>query len=175
MCRLRTNFARLGAPLQGLHKGKHANQAAPVGNAPLLVLRTTFLLKGSMSQDSQVAALPYESCSFATPKGALLPALSYEMLMGIMLTGEQISPTGGDAAYGGRRGAFPTGEDRLCGFPLALLGGCEGFIIRGAFLMSRLPPSCRLGLTAFPLTYCLFCAHSAENARVGQSWPLACT
>ena len=31
MCRLRTNFARLGDPLQGLH----------IGNAPLLVLLTT--------------------------------------------------------------------------------------------------------------------------------------
>ena len=27
MCRLRTNFARLGDPLQGLHKGKQANLA----------------------------------------------------------------------------------------------------------------------------------------------------
>ena len=27
MCRLRTNFARLGDPLQGLHKGKQANRA----------------------------------------------------------------------------------------------------------------------------------------------------
>ena len=69
-----------------------------------------------------------------------------------------------------KRGAFPTGEGRLCCFPLAPWGGFEGFIIRGAFLMSRLPPSCRLVFTAFPLTYCLFCAHSAENARVDQSW-----
>ena len=35
-----------------------------------------------MSLDSQVAALPYESSSFATPKGALLPALCYELIMG---------------------------------------------------------------------------------------------
>ena len=63
-------------------KGKPYNRPSPAGNAPLLVLRTTFLLKGSMSLDSQVAALPYESSSFATPKGALLPALCYELIMG---------------------------------------------------------------------------------------------
>ena len=55
---------------------------------------------------------------------------------------EEISPTGEDAAIGGRRGAFPTGEARFCGFPFDPWGGCEGFIIRGAYLMSRRPPSC---------------------------------
>ena len=63
-------------------KGKPYNRPSPVGNTPLLVLRITFLLKESMSLDSQVAALPYESSSFATPKGALLPALYYELIMG---------------------------------------------------------------------------------------------
>ena len=40
-------------------KGKPYNRPPPVGNAPLLVLRTTF-----------------------PPKGALLPALCYELIMG---------------------------------------------------------------------------------------------
>ena len=53
------------------------NRASPAGNAPLLVLRTTFLLKGSMSLDSQVALLPYESSSFATPEGELYLPLSF--------------------------------------------------------------------------------------------------
>lgn len=48
-----------------------------------------------MSLDSQVAALPYESSSFATPKGALLPALCYELIMGGQtFSGEQTSPSG---------------------------------------------------------------------------------
>ena len=50
---------------------------APAGNAPLLVLRTTFLLKGSMSLDSQVALLPYESSSFATPEGELYLLINF--------------------------------------------------------------------------------------------------
>ena len=45
-------------PPQGA-KGKPQNRASPVGNAPLLVLRTTF-----------------------PPKGALLPALCYELIIG---------------------------------------------------------------------------------------------
>ncbi len=45
-------------PPQGA-RGKQHNRASPVGNAPLLVLRTTF-----------------------PPKGALLPALCYELIMG---------------------------------------------------------------------------------------------
>ena len=53
------------------------NRASPAGNAPLLVLRTTFLLKGNMSLDSQVALLPYESSSFATPEGELYLPLSF--------------------------------------------------------------------------------------------------
>ena len=39
------------------------------------------LLKGSMSLDSQVASLPYESSSFATPEGEVLAALCLEILM----------------------------------------------------------------------------------------------
>ena len=39
----------------------------------------------------------------------------------------------------GKRGAFPTGEGRLCCFPFAPWGGCEGFIIRGAFYILQAP------------------------------------
>ena len=56
------------------------NRAAPDGNAPLSPPAAVLLLKGSMSLDSQVASLPYESSSFAAPEGesllsAYLPAL----------------------------------------------------------------------------------------------------
>ena len=65
MCRLRTNFARLGDPLQGLHNR----------NAPLLVPAAPLLLKGSMSLDFRVAAPPYKSSSFATPEGEVCSTL----------------------------------------------------------------------------------------------------
>ena len=61
MCRLRTNFARLGDPLQGLHKRKQANLASLVGNAPLSPPAAILLLKGSMSLDFRVASLPYST------------------------------------------------------------------------------------------------------------------
>ena len=61
--------------------GKPYNRAAPVGNTPLSPPTAVLLLKGSMSLDSQVASLPYESSSFATPEGEVLAALCLEMLM----------------------------------------------------------------------------------------------
>ena len=60
---------------------KPYNRAAPVGNAPLSPPTAVLLLKGSMSLDSQVASLPYESSSFATPEGEVLAALCLKMLM----------------------------------------------------------------------------------------------
>ena len=78
MCRLRTNFARLGYPLQGLHNR----------NAPLLVPAAPLLLKGSMSLDFRVAALPYKSSSFATPEGEVLVAICNEQLK--LVQGESI-------------------------------------------------------------------------------------
>ena len=49
---------------------------------PLVAGATTFLLKGSMSLDSQSPTAPYESSSFATPQaGAQQPVLKLEQLM----------------------------------------------------------------------------------------------
>ena len=51
-----------------------------------------------------------------------------------------------NGTYGGVRGmnnlysiAFPAGEGRLYGFPFAPWGGFDGFIIRGAFVISQAP------------------------------------
>jgi len=90
---------------------KPYNRASSVEMHPFWCWRTTFLLKGSMSLDSQVAALPYESSSFATPRGGLLAALCNEQLK--LAQGESIeqtSPSGGSTAAGGDRGAFPSGR-----------------------------------------------------------------
>ena len=61
--------------------------------APLLVAgATTFLLKGSMSLDSQSPTAPYESSSFATPQaGAQQPVLYLELLMKKMFNGALLS------------------------------------------------------------------------------------
>ena len=100
--------------------------------------------------------LPYESCSLATPLKRWDYGCCAMWHMSLQVNIGEISPTGGDAATGSRRGVFPTGEGRLYGFPLALWGGFEGFIIRGAFLMSRHPPSCRLVFNVFSLTCCMY-------------------
>ena len=42
--------------------------------SPFSACGTTFLLKGSMSLDFRVAALPYKSSSFATPDGGTMDA-----------------------------------------------------------------------------------------------------
>ena len=55
-------------------EGKHADQTAPVGNAPLSPLRGTSP-RESVSRDFQVAALPYKSRSLATPEGEVLTML----------------------------------------------------------------------------------------------------
>ena len=53
---------------------------------------TTFLLKGSMSLDSQSPTAPYESSSFATPQaGAQQPVLYLELLMKKMFNGALLS------------------------------------------------------------------------------------
>ena len=51
--------------------------AAVGGSPPLVPNGTTFLLKGSMSLDFRVAALPYKSSSFATPEGEVCSTLSF--------------------------------------------------------------------------------------------------
>ena len=53
-------------------KGKQANLASLVGNAPLSPPAAVLLLKGSMSLDFRVVSLPYKSSSFATPEGEVL-------------------------------------------------------------------------------------------------------
>ena len=51
------------------------------------------------------------------PEGEVLATLCLDVLMKTKLSGEEISPSGGDVAAGDRRGAFPTGAARLYGFP----------------------------------------------------------
>ena len=59
---------------------------------PLVAGATTFLLKGSMSLDSQSPTAPYESSSFATPQaGAQQPVLYLELLMKKMFNGALLS------------------------------------------------------------------------------------
>ena len=99
-------------------KGKHADQASPDGNAPLSPLRGTSTRRGKSTRRSALGLI-----SSSRHRAA------------------KTSPSGGGPV--GRRGAFPMGEGRLYGFSLALWGGFEGFIIRGAFLMTMRPPSGR--------------------------------
>ena len=77
-------------------RGKQANQAAPVENAPLSPLRGTYPRRGKF-------ALRLLSCSISCSRHHAA----------------KISPSGGDAAVGGRRGAFPAPSGRLFGFPHA--------------------------------------------------------
>ena len=59
--------------------GSPQQKCTPFGaGAPLL-------LKGSMSLDSQVVLLPYESSSFATPEGEVLAAIRFAVLMRALL------------------------------------------------------------------------------------------
>ena len=70
---------------------KQANRASPIENAPLWVLRTTSPGGGSLFSASLSANL---CCSF--------------------YSAARISPSGGDAAAGGRRGAFSSRHRRGC-------------------------------------------------------------
>ena len=83
-----------------LQNGKPNNRASPDGNAPLLptaplhgkashvIFRSLSLpyksrslaTGGSMSLDSQVALLPYESSSFATPEGEVCSMLNINLI-----------------------------------------------------------------------------------------------
>ena len=65
---------------------------AACGGPPLVAGATTFLLKGSMSLDSQSPTAPYESSSFATPQaGAQQPVLKLEQLMRYQTRGALLS------------------------------------------------------------------------------------
>jgi hypothetical protein len=61
--------------MHGSNGGKPYNRASPVEMHPFWCC-APLLLKGSMSLDSQVASLPYESSSFATPGGEVFSPLS---------------------------------------------------------------------------------------------------
>ena len=78
--------------------------------------------------------------------------------MSLQVSIGEICLSGEDAATGGRRGAFPTGEARFCGFPLAPWGGCEGFIIRGALL-----PADLYLLSFLSLAACTEILHCVQN------------
>ena len=71
MCRLRTNFARLGDPLQGRHNR----------NAPLLPPSAASLHWKACHWILSRLLAPYESSSFATPEGEILVVLSFVELM----------------------------------------------------------------------------------------------
>ena len=80
---------------------------------------------GSVSHDSQVALLPYESCSLATavrwdynpPRSSHFISISRHSIA-------RTSPSGGSTAAGGDRGAFPTPPGRFACFAFARQGGC---------------------------------------------------
>ena len=75
MCRLRANFARLGDPLQGLHKGKQANRAGARWKCTPIPACGGTSPRESVSRDFQVATLPYKSRSLATPVGEVCSTL----------------------------------------------------------------------------------------------------
>ena len=124
MCRLRTNFARLGDPMQGPHNG----------NAPLSPPTAVLLLKGSMSLDSQTSGrmpkgkrlygqarrLLIRPCVFYAEYAPTVPTNpvplpprrgKFALRSASKLTSNsrhsaaKTSPSGGGAV--GRRGAFP--------------------------------------------------------------------
>ena len=105
MCRLRTNFARLGDPLQGLH----------MGNVPPSVACGDVCSTGKGSCDFQVAMLPYKSRSPATPEGEIFTTLNFELLMRVKVERRVNFPLRGKSPQG-NRGAFPTPAGRLFGF-----------------------------------------------------------
>ena len=143
MCRLRTNFARLGDPMQGPHNG----------NAPLSPPTAVLLLKGSMSLDSQTSGrmpkgkrlygqarrLLIRPCVFYAEYAPTVPTNpvplpprrgKFALRSASKLTSNsrhsaaKTSPSGGGAV--GRRGAFPRASARLYGFScrMAFIDDC---------------------------------------------------
>ena len=92
------------------------NRASPAGNAPLSPPTAVLLLKGSMSLDSQVASLPYESSSFATPEGEVLATLCLEILMSPEAERRANLPLRGRRRHRRQRGCISTSAARLYGF-----------------------------------------------------------
>ena len=88
MCRLRTNFARLGDPVQGLHKGKQANRAyGPLEMHPSAACGGVSP-RESVSRDFQSAVAPLQITFACHRGGEILAALCLELLMKEMLSGE---------------------------------------------------------------------------------------
>ena len=128
MCRLRTNFARLRDPLQGLHKRKQANRASLVGNAPLSPPTAVLLhgkachwIFGSFHSPTNPVPLPPRRGKFALRSASKLTSTSRH-------SAAKTSPSGGGAAAGGRRGAFPRATGAVGLFSLARQGDYKGFI-----------------------------------------------
>ena len=80
---------------------------------------------GSVSHDSQVALLPYESGSLATAvQWDYNPPRSNHFISISRHSIASTSPSGGSTAAGGDRGAFPTPPGRFACFAFARQGGC---------------------------------------------------
>ena len=80
---------------------------------------------GSVSHDSQVALLPYESGSLATAvRWDYNPPRSNHFISISRHSIARTSPFGGSTAAGGDRGAFPTPPGRFACFAFARQGGC---------------------------------------------------
>ena len=105
-------------------KGKHANRASPDGNAPLSP-PAAVLLHGKASH------VIFRSLRFLTNHVRLPPQRGKSALRSAFVlisiskhSAAKISPSGGEAAAGGRRGVFPSPAGRFACFPLARQGGC---------------------------------------------------
>ena len=87
------------------------------GNAPLSVLRTTSP-KGKHVTGFSGRFAPLRIQFLCHPGGgSLIYAYPCANLSRSLYSAAKISPSGGEAAEGGRRGAFPAGEARLACFP----------------------------------------------------------
>ena len=128
MCRLRTNFARLGDPLQGLHKGKQANLASLVGNAPLSVAGATTSPKGKHVTGFSGRLAPLRIQFLCHPgEGSLLSAqlLNSKSTQGIA----PLKPPPPGEVPKAEGVHFLAPKARLYGFFPARQGGCKGFIV----------------------------------------------
>ena len=74
-------------------------------------------------------------------RGQNKPPRSNYFISSVKHSAARISPSGGDAAEGGRRGAFPTPVRAVCLFSLARQGGCTVLYKLAPLLFQRrLPP-----------------------------------
>ena len=103
------------------------NRASPVEMHPYSRF-AGLLLKGSMSLDSQVVALPYESSSFATPEGEVCSMLSFPPPTVILSRRRRISVHDVSEMYGSKYRSAGSGipESKRVQAPLApgFYGSC---------------------------------------------------